>query len=72
METQKAPNSQSNQKKEKLQYMGSQRVGYDLATIYQQILIYMYKSMYICISIKSGTGKCCGMKNLKQINVFLC
>ena len=32
METQKAPNSQNNQKKEKLQYMGSQRVGYDLAT----------------------------------------
>ena len=72
MEIQKAPNSQNNQKKEKLQYMGSQRVGYDLATKYQQILIYMYKAMYICNSIKSGTGKCCGMKNLKQINVFLC
>ena len=32
METQKSPNSQNNQKKEKLQYMESQRVGYDLAT----------------------------------------
>ena len=51
METQKSPNSQNNQKKEKLQYMESQRVGYDLATKQQQILIYMYKAMYMCISI---------------------